>query len=158
MDAFSADWHEHDRYGLLAAVAHAWYLIFPPDCCPRPLDFDRLASAIEQALEQLDELRLTAVHRRSNDFLDAVSQPSIFSCASLLIVGDVEKKKKLSFERLQARMESLAILRAVVNVGGCRSAVIRCFPNGFSVGRTGARCSRSVSLRWPRRRFCSAHF
>lgn len=112
LTAFTDGWHEEDRLCLLVAAAYVWFALNPPEYRPRTLDYDQLDEAIERAFDDLDAAHAAGHARALPKFLDAVSQPAVFACANIFVTRGANRVKG---ERLLSKMETMAILSALVN-------------------------------------------
>ena len=113
--AFAEGWHELERQTLLMSVATAWYLFFPPEYAPPPLDLDLLEEAVTKNLDRLHALEDTT-QTALPSLLHCASQPAVFVTLGALLVGTDRERKRLGVERQWARLEAMVFLRTLVDV------------------------------------------
>jgi hypothetical protein len=114
-EAFAEGWHEQERQTLLMSVATVWYLFFPPEYEPPPLDLDLLDEAVTKNLDRLhalDDTTKTSV----TTLLHSAAQPAVFTTVASLLVGTDSERKSLGIERQWARLEAMVFLRTLVDV------------------------------------------
>lgn len=115
MDEFIGTWPDQDVAALLTAVGLVWFAVFPPEYRPQSLDIAQLEAAIDHGLAQSDELSFRDVSRAAGDFMTTPQQPNLFACAALAIMDGRRRSKKAKAKYWQVQLDSLTILRTVVN-------------------------------------------
>ncbi len=114
-EAFAEGWHEQELQMLLISVTSVWYLFFPPEYYPPPLDLDLLEEAVTKNLDRLHAMDDTTVSSVV-PLLQCVTQPAVFAAVAGLLVGRDSNRKSLGVERQWDRLEAMVFLRTLIDV------------------------------------------